>query len=318
MKTRTLAALGTLALSASLLAGCSSVTSLPAPTPGTIVDRSGGLNGYQHGFEGSALALGGHPKRVAQYGYLKQVGDEGTEAIRLSNGSTFGVPNASAPALHSRPYGTTPEDHDRFVKDYFVHLGVPTAQIARVRTLTLLSAHGSTQDFATAKPVVAAYYSVLERAADGIAIPDSFAWARVTADGKVVAEGVYWPALSRDVLVDARRFRDTLSDQDKRSGFESRIASNGNEGRVTIRHTSAFAEAPFEAFASFDVNIVATATQATAANAANTNPSSAGAAGTSRQIVVRHYDETGAEKFLAQERRDLTAQSKPRARKSAN
>ena len=113
------------------LGACATANVPVGPRQGVTPAGNGGVNGYQHGVEGSLFAFGAHFKRVQQFGYLKQVGDEGVLAINLSNGSTFGIPNSNAPGLKSRPFGKSPADHDGFVRAYFVKLGLPADQVAR-------------------------------------------------------------------------------------------------------------------------------------------------------------------------------------------
>jgi len=298
-----------------LLAGGCGLTRVPSPpTAGTIPATDGGASGYQHGFEGSLQVLGSGPRSVFQYGYVKRIGDQGTIAIRMSNGSAFGLANANTPSLQAGPYGKKPEEHDQFVKEYFIRSGIPADQIARMRTMTQLDASGPISEGRKAKPSVAAYYSVLERGVDGIDVPDSFAWARVTADGKVVAEGVYWPAISGSVVTAARRFREQMSDKQRLAAFAARVRAS-NEGHVVIRHSSAFVDSPFESFASFDVTVVAQATSGTAVGASNEAARTETTPASSRQSVIHHYDESGTERLLPQEKRSVASEGQARAHK---
>jgi hypothetical protein len=287
------------------LGACTTANVPAGPRQGVTPAGNGGLNGYQHGVEGSLFALGGHSKRIQQFGYLKQVGDEGVFAINLNNGSAFGIPNSTAPGLRSGPFGKSPEDHDGFVRAYFIKLGLPADQVTRVRTMTMLEASGRSDETQSTAPAVTAYYSVLDRAVDGISVPDSFAWARVNAEGKVVGEGVYWPPLSAEVMAGARRLRDTLADPSRRSALASRIAGAGSDSTVAIRHASAWIDAPFEAFPCLDVAVVSRAVAGGSPVASNTLDTSAPHASPTGQVVVRHIDADGVERFLPQERRNL-------------
>ena len=124
------------------LGGCATVDLPQPPRPGTIAAPAGGADGYQHGFEGSRFVVGDAARRSVQYGYLKQRGDSGTIAIKMSNGSAFGVPNAGTEYASSSRYAGTPDSHNAQVRGYFLALGLPASQVADVRAMTLLQADG--------------------------------------------------------------------------------------------------------------------------------------------------------------------------------
>ncbi len=281
------------------VAGCASNPVPPAPRQGRIPPADGGAAGYQHGTEGSLFSIGGNAGRVAENGYLKQVGDQGALAIDASNGSAFGVPDADAPGLRSPPYGASPADHDAFVKRYFVGLGIPAEQVGGIRPMTLLEASGTGDE--KSRPRVVAYYSVLDRVVEGIPVPNSFAWARVDAAGDVVAEAVYWPALPGEVVVAAERLEEMISDQQQRSVFAARLPTLARTGAVAIRHSSAWVRSPFETLASLDVIERTPAPQATVV----TEGDRSSARSIPLEVVIRHYDAEGVEHFLPQERRDI-------------
>jgi hypothetical protein len=237
---------------------------------------------------------------VAEHGYLKQVGDQGTLAVNPNNGSTFGIPNAAAPGQRSRPYGASPQDHDAFVRRYFIGLGMPADQIARVHAMTMLEVSGSSDATAKPRPMVTAYYSVLDRAVHGVSVPDSFAWARVDAEGHVIAEAVYWPALPGDVVSEAKGFSETLSDKERESALKARMPANAESVQAAIRHSSAWVDVPFDAFASYDVIVRTDLLPDAAVAKRGTSPRLAPG-----EIVVRHFDAEGVERFLPQERRTI-------------
>lgn len=290
------------------LGACTTANVPAGPRQGLTPARNGGVNGYQHGVEGSLFEIGAHSKRIQQFGYVKHIGDEGVVAINLSNGSAFAIPNSNAPGLRSAPFGKSPGDHDGFVKAYFIKLGLPADQVARVRTMTMLEANGRSDETKSTAPAVTAYYSVLERAVEGISVPDSFAWARVNAEGRVVGEGVYWPPLSGEVMAGARRLRDTLADPSRRSALASRIGGSGSESTVAIRHASAWIASSFEAFPCLDVPVMSRAVAGGSATASNAPDQSVPHASPTGELVVRHIDADGVERFLPQERRNLGSQ----------
>ena len=297
MNTRALAVAATILL---YVGGCANVEVSPTPRQGPIPEAGGGVPGYQHGgAEGTKFAIGQNSRRSSQYGYLKQTGDEGTLAIRQSNGSVFGVPNARAASLKLPPYGNSPQDHDRYVRDYFVRLGLPADQVQAVRTMTLLEASGRTDETTRTIPRATAYYSVLNRSVGDVTVPDSFAWARVNSEGIIVQQGVYWPALPSNVVADATRLKGLLADPARRRAFESRTSLDSTAATVAIRHASAN-EDQFNAFASLDITVRVSASAQRATDARNASESSSGGA-----AVVRHFDIDGVERFLPQESLNL-------------
>ena len=295
-----------LPLLALALGGCAAPSLHDWRTQGAIPAPDGGVAGYQHGPEHSQFAIGDHPKRMEQYGYLKSVGDQGTLATNLANGSTFAVPSAHAPSLRLPPYGGSSDDHDAFVKNYFVKLGLPAVQVGSVRGMTLLDVQGRTENASRTIPRITAYFTRLERAVDGIPVADSFAWARVNSRGEIVQEAVYWPSLPANVLTQTRQFREQLADLRRRQSFESRLPVSGGTGAVVIHHSAATIDQPFESFASFDVVV-----RSSPASSRNSPPPGTAAA------VTRHFDINGIERFLPQETLDLGARypaSKTRAK----
>ena len=75
--------------------------------------------------------------------------------------------------LHRPPFGANPAAHDRFVLDYFAGLGLPRDQVLNMRGMTMLDASGRSADIARPRLRVSAYYSVVQRAVGGVAVPDS-------------------------------------------------------------------------------------------------------------------------------------------------
>src|SRR5947209_3053629 len=150
-----------LAISACALGWLSAcAVNAPPPRQGLIPAPDGGTAGYQHGPEGSRFVVGQSPRRTVQHGYLKQTGDQGTLAINQGNGSVFGVPNAQANSLRLPPFGASPQDHDAFVKDYLLKLGLPADQVENVHGMTLLEANGRSDETTRTAPRITAYYSV--------------------------------------------------------------------------------------------------------------------------------------------------------------
>src|SRR5262249_23962514 len=267
------------------LTACVSSPRREWPTQGTISAPAGGGAGYQHGPDHTQVVVGGHRKIAERYGYLRMVGEQGAVATNIANGSTVAAaaPNSSSASLP--PFGTGYQDHDKFVKEYFLKLGVPTDQVGSVRAMTMLEAHGPSSEVARTIPRITAYYSTLQRTVDGVPVADSFAWARVNSRGEVVHEGVYWPAIPADVVNQVRQFRELLADPHRTETFKARLAVTGGEGAVVIRHTPATSGDAFESFASYDVTLHVPASQ-----------QKTSAPGTT-VTVIRHFDLNGKERF---------------------
>lgn len=268
-------------------------------TQGTIPAPAGGAAGYQHGPEHTRVVVGDHRKTSERYGYLRMVGDQGTVATNIANGSTFAAAAPASSGAHLPSFGSNYEDHDKFVKDYFVKLGLPAEQVGSVHAMTMLEAKGPSADVGRTVPRITAYYSALQRTVEGIPVADSFAWARANSRGEVVQEGVYWPAIPAEVLKEAQQFRELLADPHRLQGFKTRLAVSGGEGAVVIRHSSATGGNAFESFASYDVSL----------HVPSTSEQKTPAPGTT-VTVVRHFDLNGTERFLPQEKLNLGDQYK--------
>jgi hypothetical protein len=201
-------------------------------------------------------------------------------------------------------YVMDPDKHNKQVLDYFTAAGVPKDQIGGVHANTYLSSSGSTEDVRPAPPKVDGYASVLDRKIEEYAVVDSVAWARMNEQGRVVSEWVYWPAIPAKAIADARRLDELVRTAGK-TGFLDRLPAGLPSGKVVIRHSSATAEGPFEAFASYDV-LEKRTSSGTAGGKTPSPPNS------SVSVFVRHFDVEGVERHLPQERRNLGADYPPK------
>jgi hypothetical protein len=288
-----------LAVAALALGGCATPVKTSDPPPsGVIAAPEGGASGYQHGADRSRFSVGAGSLRATEHGYFKLTGAEGTLALDQFNGSVYGVPKAASSAQKLPPLGKAPAEHDAFVLDYFRKSGVPADQIGAVQSRMLVEVTGRSDEKERAVPHVTGYYSVLQRVVEGIPVADSFAWARANAEGKIVEEGVYWPALSRETLAQARQLRAAWSDEKRRNALAERIHGQDPRAHVAIRHSSASSHDPFEAIACVDVYVnVATPGDESQAKSS---------AAQSQVAYIRHFDIGGAELHLPQERFHLT------------
>jgi hypothetical protein len=276
----------------------------PAPSPAVIAPDDGGAPGYQHSIERSRFVLGGTAsvaaRHVEENGFSKALGENGVVAVDLRNGLFIAVENGggdkekATPQLEGKVRVMDPDRHNEQVVEYFRGAGVPKEQIGGVHATTYLSSHGSVKDERPAPPKVDGYASVLERKIDGVPVVDSFAWARLNERGEVISESVYWPAIPAKAIADAKKMLENAVKPD----FMARLPAGLPAGRVVIRHTSATSQAPFEAFASYDV-VERRATPALTEKNLSVAPSGV--------AILRHFDAEGVEQRLPQEKLDLSS-----------
>jgi hypothetical protein len=268
-----------------------SVCTRPVPPADTE-----GAPGYLHTAEKSRFFPDAERARlqaVDARGFATYRGADGVLVTDARTGLTFAVPSnsrdkASAAASVSDVVAPlSAAEHDRRVLDYFVQAGLPRDQVDHVHANTYLSASGPTSRATAIQPRVDGYASIVSRQVGGFLVVDSTAWARMDADGRVVGEWVYWPAIPAAAIADARRLDQGVKGQG-RVAYLAKLASAQKEGRVVIRHSSPFSGGDFRAFASYDVT------------------ERVGAADRGRaSFYVRHFDADGREFRLPQELRNL-------------
>lgn len=290
-----------------VLATCITSAIAQSPSPGLIAADEGGAVGYQHSLERSRFMTGVEPRRLEEHGFSKVVGPNGVFATNLHNGlvvavQSGGADKGGAKAGHEEAkagHVMDPDKHNQQVVDYFISTGVPKDQIGGVHATTYLSSSGSLNETRPAPRKIDGYASVLERRIERYQVVDSIGWARMNEQGEVVSEWVYWPAIPAKALADARQLvAMTAGDSDK-TGFLRRLPAGLPPGRVVIRHSSATAQGPFEAFASYD--IVQRRPSPETVGGGNLSSAPQGAS------VVRHFDVDGVERRLPAETRDLGA-----------
>jgi len=280
---------------------------------GLVASDKGGAVGYRHALERSRFEVGASdagPRRVEEHGFAKVVGPRGVFATHLRNGLVIAVPSDGAPkagasqAATEARYGAGPDRHNAQVLEYFRAAGLPGDQIGGVHANTYLSARGSTSELRPAQPQVDGYASILERKVEGHAVVDSVAWARLDDRGRSISEWIYWPPIPARALEEARELEALLGGAG-RGDFLARLPAGLPPGRVVIRHSSAVAEGPFEAFASYDV-------AEPVSQPALPGEQAASPARRRASTVVRHFDVTGVERRLPQERRGAGPDFPPR------
>jgi hypothetical protein len=295
---------------ACFLSGCTDNKIPQAPPAGDIPADSGGVVGYQHGFKRSGFIVGVNGREVSEFGFIKVVGSEGTFAVDANNGAVIAIPNAHSTEQQKSVWYTLGADkHNQQVLDYFATAGIPKDQIGGVHATTSLYATGGADGAAAPapQPKIAGWQSVLERVIDGVPVVDSLAWARMSDQGKVISEWVYWPAIPSKAMNEARQLSAKVSQEGERTAFLSRLPHDLPPGKVVIRHSAASDQGPFEVFASYDV-------VERRMLSASIDPSSADGM-IPAVSIVRHFDIEGNERKFAQESRrpggDLLAEKRP-------
>lgn len=270
------------------LGGCESAPAEPAAgaaqaQPVTAsTSAPSDLPNFVLGSSASGFLLGPAASNSEEFGLDKVTGAYGVLATNPLNGAVAGIPIPGSPALSKQPYGNSAAEHNAFVKDYFVSHGLPEDQVLEVLARTGGTAGAPVTDPSAVQrlgPVVR--YSSLVRGVDGIPVVDSYAWARIDADGEVVELGVYWPTIPGSVVANAEKLAATIANSSGRAAFVAGLpaAVQGGQGRVVIRHSCSADRGPFVAFASYDVV-----------------QEVGGAA------RIRHFDASGHELFLPSEK----------------
>ena len=80
------------------------------------------------------------------------------------------------------------------------------------------------------------YVSVIARQVDGIFVDGSYAWAQFNANDQVVAESVWWPAISAATLNEAEALRTKMADKSQAGAYRSKLPSDitALDGSVVI------------------------------------------------------------------------------------
>lgn len=228
-----------------MLAGaCACTAAPPEPSGGAhtstqsasaLAPATAELPGYEHTLACTKFDLGANVRVYTERGYQKNNGTDGIFSVNLDNHAARAISHPSSPALQATPYGSSLDEHNQHVLDYFVGCGIARDQVASVDGGTVVSTQGPTTS-PLPKPHLVWYTSSLVRAVDGIPIVDSVAWARFNAKDQVVGETVYWPTIPSSVINDAKAFRAKLSDPSGLAAFQATLPTTNKSGRVVIRH----------------------------------------------------------------------------------
>ena len=249
---------------------------------GTALTAAPNIPGFSHTFEHSRFKPGGAPSAISDMGFSKLVGTNGVFSVDEVNGWVLATPNGGAPSTLRPPYPGTAADHDARVLGYFLASGIPKDQIAGIQVHTLMQTSMSLVDNKKAPDTLLGYYSILNRAINGVPVADSTAWARFNADDEVVEESVFWPELPASVLDRVSAVTAAFGDSARLGAIQQKIEAGAKgygsvPGRIVIHHADStyrgtpFAVVTYDVFPGHD------------------------------RLAVGHFDETGQRITLAHE-----------------
>jgi len=245
-------------LIALLMLNVSWASALAAPSKASGAPDA--IGGFSVGVEMAEAPLGANVVRTSDMGLDKWIGDEGVFATNPVTGSERFVPNANAPSLRKGPLTADAEEHNRLAVEYFTARGLPSDQIGFVQVLTHMASDGMMgESMQKKKASFEGYTTVVNRAIEGIGVPDSFAAIRFNRDGMPTMIWKYWPAIPRNVVDQAVALRSAAADRGQSTGLTARLPAElrSAASEVTIRHSDFDYDtsgAGFEAFASMDVH----------------------------------------------------------------
>jgi hypothetical protein len=211
------------------------------------------LSGYVHDHDRSKFAKGALRASRSELGSDRFVGEHGVFAFRPMTGLSVGIPNGNSPIAARPRLAGGPDDHNNAVRLYFTRGGLPDEQVAKVDALARMT---QSYDNGTAnKPELVCWNSLLRRHSGGIAIKESYAWARFNVDGQVVAESVHWPELPGSVIADAAELSAVAKAPVHLAALQAKLPADLQTvpGEVVIHHTPGEWAGPFVAMATFDV-----------------------------------------------------------------
>jgi hypothetical protein len=226
-----------------------------ALTASPAVTATPPVPGYSHAFERSLFKPGGTLTTASEMGITKIIGSNGVFATDQVNGWVLATPNAGAPSTTRPPLPGAASDHNAKVLAYFVAAGIPQDQIGSVSTHTLMRG-GASAAGVRDPDQFEGFYSILNRAINGVVVSESTAWARFNTDGEVVEESVYWPPLPASVVQDATALAAKVADPAFTSVLTQIEAHDPGygivDGQVVIHHNDATSHAAPYAVATYD------------------------------------------------------------------
>lgn len=211
------------------------------------------VQGYVHDLGHSKFRIGSGVGVETESSTLKRWrGSNGAFATDPTNGWSMAMPNARAA---KGPYLLDKQSHGDAVRAYFVQAGVPEDQIAGVVTSYDVRVSGTVQG-PSGPPELESITSILQRSINGVPVRESFAWAKMTTDGQVDMEAVFWPPVDSKAVSDATALAAKVGGADaRRSYLRSLPGQVYRDMGVAIHHTAATVHRPAVAYASYDVTL---------------------------------------------------------------
>jgi hypothetical protein len=190
--------------------------------------------GFAHTLATTAFSVGATSAQRDEFGMHKVIGDQGVFATRKT-GLTTALANADAQVRQAPPFPDA-MSHDAKVRDYFVKAGIPTDQIASVANYETVGAPADPKG-GIGQGSVVARFTMITRQIQGIPVADSFAWAELNANGEVVEEQAYWPAIPTSVVQSARALASSVANVSTKTSFEALLPPHRDTKGVVIHHS---------------------------------------------------------------------------------
>ncbi len=254
-------------LGAAAALACASFFAPVAQAADVAAAADGGGLRYDHRIERSRFDVGTHRREADDTQGRRVVGDGGVFQVDAVTGAALAVPSAPATPKNAatlaqrfpRPLTEDPERHNAEVRRYLLGAGVPALEVAGMHITATMAGGGPVEAGVQPQQSHLLWYtSHLERALGGVPVEGSFAYAALGADGKVISEGVYWPAISGDVVRRAAVLQHLLAAPEQAQAFLGRLRAAHPEmgdaaGEVRIVHTGPSHHGAFDARAVYSV-----------------------------------------------------------------
>lgn len=221
-----------------------------------VADAGKAVRGYTHDVSRSRFRLGAGVTAYRANEAAHYQGAEGAAEL-MDNGAFFALPNARAPSTLDVPYRGTADAHTSAVLSYLNAAGLPNDQIASfgAGAMHMMSGTGYPNPHGEETSEFIGYTTTLTRSVGGISVIDSFAAVRMNNMGEVVSESVFWPDIPEAIVSAALQFASSMSVAQFSGNFRanlSTVMTKIEQGRVVIRHTSAYVRTAPVAFVSYD------------------------------------------------------------------
>jgi hypothetical protein len=231
---------------------------------------------YEHRLEMSRFDVGDDARREVEGPYERVIGERGAFLTDRVTGATLAVRsapkisksavareainnNSPRAAVHPQPFTENADEHSAVVRAYLVAAGVPASEVSGTHVTTTMAGGGPVHRGVQPTQSKLLWYTThLERSLGGIPVEGSYAFAALDSAGDVITEGVYWPAISRNVVYRAQALEEKLASANAHAAFLAGVRGAQPDigdavGTVKIVHTSAGHHGTFEARAVYSV-----------------------------------------------------------------